>query len=100
MTEPSSAANRRRSALINAFNMLDSDKSGAIDAEELKSYLKSMGQPCSDDHIAKIFEAEGLIYDAGTSSIDCDAFLNMMDKPLDRNVLIEIFHIINTIVLK
>ena len=75
--------------------MLDSDKSGAFDAEELKSYLKFMGRTFSDDHIAKLFEAEGLVYDAGTSSIDCDAFLNKMDKPLDRNVLIEIFHTID-----
>ena len=96
MTEPTAtAANRRRSSLIDTFNMLDLDKSGSIDAGELKCYLKSMGQPCSDEHVAKLFEAEGFVYDPSTSSIDCDTFLNMMDKPLDKNVLIEIFRAID-----
>ena len=64
------------SSWINTFNMLDTDQSGFIDISELKAGLVTLGQPSSDDDIARFLEAEGISKCRnGDVSIDLDTFL-------------------------
>jgi Ca2+-binding EF-hand superfamily protein len=94
-------ASRRRSSLVDTFNMLDSNNSGFIDATELKAGLKALGQPSSNEHIALLLEAEGLMYDPNSFSIDSETFLciigscNKEEKVLDKFVVMDIFRTID-----
>ena len=82
--------------------MVDKDKSGFIDASELKDVLNALGQQSSDKHISMLFEAEGLVYDKNNCSIDCETFLQIMgssekseEKPLDKSTLLDVFRTID-----
>ena len=100
--KPSRPHLQRQSSWKSTFSMLDANKSGFIDASDLKAYLKSLGQPSSDEHISKLLEAEGLVYDENNCSIDCDTFLringsseNEEEKPLNKATLLDVFRTID-----
>ena len=92
-----SSAADRRSSWLSTFEMLDTDKSGSIDVQELKAGLNALGQPSSDEHITLLLEAEGLVYDANDCNIDVETFLRMIgaseeeEKPLDKAILVDMF---------
>lgn len=75
--------------------MLDTDKSGTIDIQELKAGLNALGQPSSDEHVTLILKAEGL--DANECNVDVESFLRMVgvsdeeEKPLDKAILVDMF---------
>jgi Ca2+-binding EF-hand superfamily protein len=77
--------------------MLDTDKSGSIDIQELKAGLNALGQPSSDEHVTLLLKAEGLGYDANECNIDVETFLRMVgaaeeeEKPLDKAILVDMF---------
>jgi Ca2+-binding EF-hand superfamily protein len=54
-------------ALTLAFNLYDLDRSGAIDAFELKEALKSMGQSPTDE---EVLELMGTIDEDGQFDVD------------------------------
>jgi len=68
-----------KEALTKAFNQVDTDKNGTIDARELEnilmSYYKSTGKPC----------------DAGKIKTDAQAFLRDVDKDHDNKINLKEF---------
>jgi calcium-dependent protein kinase len=91
----SSAACARRSSWLSTFEMLDTDRSGTIDIQELKAGLNALGQPSSDEHVTLLLKAEGL--DANECNVDVESFLRMVgvsdeeEKPLDKAILVDMF---------
>mmetsp|Transcript_8109 Transcript_8109/g.13655 ORF Transcript_8109/g.13655 Transcript_8109/m.13655 type:complete len:149 (-) Transcript_8109:425-871(-) len=73
-------------ALTLAFNLYDLDRSGAIDAFELKEALKSMGQNPSDE---EVLELMATIDEDGGGDISFLEFMNMVkhqkEVALDRD---------------
>ena len=65
--------------LIQAFNLFDTDGSGAIDERELRDAMKALGFKASKPEVAAMI-AE--IDKDGSGTIDIDEFLDMMKKKM------------------
>jgi len=58
-----------------AFNLFDKDKSGFIDAKELKSVMNTLGEKLSDEEISAMIKAADL---DGNGTIEYEEFVKMM----------------------
>lgn len=73
-------APNKESSWNDTFNMLDVDKSGFIETDELSAVLIALGQQNSDEHVAQLLEAEGISFDGDNVKIDQAMFLKIVES--------------------